>query len=174
MLLDGYWKKDLKRVGKSLSFWSKHRSQVLRNYSEHKVNSGLLFSAAIIRKIVEDEKDAERVIRDSGLFMPSLPIIKISVPVKKYPHVNEDKFFSNSCVFLKDYDLDNGMEESVPLAWVCNQIIHSYAWGIVYQKVKGVHGVLLASDRFKEEGICYLNISDWVTTIKYIIENASI
>ena len=174
MLLDGYWKKDLKRVAKSLSFWNRHQYQFLRNYSEHKVNRGFLLSAAIIRKIFEDEKDAEKNIKAAGLFMPKLPIIKMSVLVRKYPHVDEDKFFANSHVFLKDYNLECGVEESVSISWVCNQIIHSYAWAIVYQKDKGVYGVLLASDRFKEEGICLLAIHNWVDVITRVVAEAAI
>lgn len=174
MLLDGYWKKDLKKIVKSLVFWSRHRYQFLRGYSEHKVNCGFLLSAAIIRKIVEDEKDAHKKIKVAGLFMPKLPVIKMSVPIKKYPHIDEEKFFANSHVFLKDYNLEHGVEESASIWWVCNQIIHSYAWAIVYQKDEGVYGVLLASDQYKEEGICLLAIRDWVDVIRFVIEEAAI
>ena len=174
MLLDGYWKKDLRRICRSLSFWSKNRSSFLRKFAEHRVNRGLLYSAVIIRKIMEDEKDAEKIIEKTKLPMPSLPVKDIEVPVIQYNHIDDEKIFLVSSVILEDYDLKHYVKKEVELWWICNQIIHSYAWAVVHKDFKSIGGVLLASDKFREEGICYLTVCDWIAAVRSVIEKAHI
>lgn len=174
MLLDGYWKLDLLRIRLSLCFWKGGIGGILADYAEHKINQGLLYSAAIIRKIVEDENDAGKITESVKMKMPPLPLLKTTVPVKYYQHVDPEKFFVNSKVFLADYDMKQEKEENMPLAYACNQIIHSYVWGIVYQKNRRIHGVLLASDHFMKEGIYLLAVKDWIDAIKTVIDNSNI
>lgn len=175
MLLDGYWKNDLRRIKRSLRFWSKNRISIFSDYAEHKVNQGLLYSAVIIRKIVEDERDVKKVVEKSKLpFSPPFPVIKISVPIQKYTHVDENKFFMNSKVFLQDYNLENAENIELPLADVCNQIIHSYSWSVVYWNSKFIYEVLMASDLFKEKGIYALTIQNWIEVIQKTIDLAAI
>ena len=174
MLLDGYWKSDLFCIRTRLSLWSRCSAVALSGFAEHKINQGLLYSAAIIRKITEDEKDAESTVKKHQWPMPTLPILKITVPIVRYQHIDEDKFFANSRVFLDDYDMKNGQAASLPLMQICNQIIHSYAWAVVHQGKHGIYGVLVASDREKETDIILLAVSDWINMIQKVIEEANI
>ena len=151
-------------------FW---RRMGFSAFSEHQISRGLLYSAAIIRKIAEDEKDAEHSIEKTQLPMPPLPIIKTSIPVKRYRHIDPDKFFVNSKVFLDHYDLQHAETDQLSLFHVCNQIIHSYAWAVVHQG-RRIHGVLFASDREKEKGVFYLTIADWLNVIREVIEKSTI
>ena len=172
--MDGYWKKELNRIQNQLAFWRYCRFSVFQNYAEHRINQGLLYSAVIIRKIIEDEKDAEKTLRKHQMPIPELPVLKISVPATRYQHTDEGKFFANSRVFLGDYDLQDGQAVSMLLAEVCNQIIHSYAWAIIRRGKSRIHGVLVASDREKEKDIIMLAISDWIRAIQEVIENSTI
>lgn len=142
-------------------------------FSEHQINRGLLYSAAIIRKIAEAEKDAEHILKKTQLPMPPLPIIKTSVPVKRYRHTDPDKFFVNSKVILSNYDMQHAETDQLSLFQVCNQIIHSYAWAVVHQG-RRIHGVLFASDREKEKDAFYLTLEDWISTIQTVIDKNSI
>lgn len=174
MLLDGYWKNELSGIKRHLSIWCRCSFFCLQNNAEHSINQGLLYSSVIIRKIIEDEKDAEKTLGKHQMPTPELSVLKISVPVTRYQHIDEDKFFANSRVFLGDYDLQNGQTDSMLLAEVCNQIIHSYAWAIVRRGKSRIHGVLVASDREKEKDIIMLAISDWIRAIQEVIENSTI
>ena len=173
MILDGYWKKELKQIRRSLLIWSKIGRALTGELSEHKINKDYLYSAAIIRKIFEDEKDAEAELKEIGAQLPALEIIKIQVPVKRYMHVADDKFFANSRVFLEDYDTKNAIDDTISLYTACAQIIHSYAWGVIYSG-KRIYGVLLASDREKEKDILLLSVKDWVTVIEEVVEKTTI
>lgn len=170
MILDGYWKRDLYQIRAGLVFWARMGCCAL---SEHRINRGLLYSAAIIRKIAENEIEAEHTAENNQMTMPPLPIIKSSVPVKRYRHTNPDKFFVNSKVFLDDYDLKHAETDQLSLFQTCNQIIHSYAWAGVHQG-RRIHGVLFASDREKEKDAFYLTLEDWISTIQTVIDNSAI
>lgn len=151
-------------------FWSKVGFSAL---SEHRINRGLLYSAAIIRKIAEDEKEAEHAAENNQMTMPPLPIIKSSIPVKRYRHTDPDKFFVNSRVLLEDYDMQHAEVDQLSLFQICNQIIHSYTWAVVHQG-QIIHGVLFASDREKEKDVFYLTLEDWINTIQTVIDNSVI
>ncbi len=181
MLLDGYWKKELKHISRQLSFWTKHRLLYNDRYIEHKVNRAFLFSAAIIRKVIEDEKDAEKTIEkhnqaveEESWPIPGLPVIKINVPVIKYNYISEDKFFVNSKVFINDYDTNNASREHISLAHVCNQIIHSYAWEIIYKDKKNMYAVMMASDKFIEKEVYFITIKDWIEVINNVVRECCI
>ncbi len=62
MILDGYWKRELIHNKRSLKFWLKVGS-VFDKHAEHQVNKAILYSAVIIRKMFEDEKRAETVLK---------------------------------------------------------------------------------------------------------------
>lgn len=173
MILDGYWKLDLLRFKHKLRFWSWIGS-THEGFAEHKVNQCLLYSAAVIRKIVEDERDADNSIRKAKMTLPPLPLLKTTVPIKRYRHTGEDKMFANSKVFLNDYDLCNEQSDSLPLAQICNQIIHSYSWAIIHEGKRRIYGVLLASDKEKEKDIFLLSIADWAAAIQEVLNTSNI
>lgn len=181
MLLDGYWKKELRHISRQLSFWTKHRLFYNDRYIEHKVNRAFLFSAAIIRKVIEDEKDAEKTIEkhnqaveEESWPIPELPVIKIDVPVIKYNHIADDKFFVNSRVFIEDYDTSNPSRENTSLVRICNQIIHSYAWTVIYKDIKKMYAVMMASDIFLEREVYFITIKDWTEAINNVVRKCCI
>lgn len=104
MLLDGYWKKDLKSIIRQLKRWSGKLCILSQDFAEHKVNQGLLYSAVIIRKIVEDERDAKACFDEQQTTEQCLKTLFYDVPATKYIHTGDDKFFMNSKVFLDDYN----------------------------------------------------------------------
>lgn len=186
MLLDGYWKKDLKSIIKQLERWSGKRCVLFADYAEHKVNQGLLYSAVIIRKIVEDEKDGEEVYKnwlkhldsEEILEKPSKPkfaTMSRIVSVARYAHIDGEKFFMNSKLFLSDYDTKHADHIELPLSQMCNQLIHSYVWGVVHNSEHNqIFGILVASDNFMKKEMYLLKIEDWIDTIRYVIDNSTI
>jgi hypothetical protein len=181
MILDGYWKKELKHFSRQLAFCTKQRLFYDDRYIEHKVNRAFLFTAAIIRKVIEDEKDAEKTIEkhnqsvdENTWLTPEFAVIKIDVPVIIFKHIADDKFFVNSRVFIEDYDTYNPSRENISLVRICNQIIHSYAWEVIYQDKKNVYGVMMASDFFLEKEVYFITIKDWIEAINNVVRKCCI
>jgi hypothetical protein len=192
MILDGYWKKELKRNLRNLKLWinlSKAYS-VYSKYSEHQVNKSILYSAIIIRKMFEDEKHAEPILKemkalelekhtefvpkiahcDSGL----LKIIKYKVSVTIYPFSGDEDFIIER-VIPDNYDYKNKAQEKIELNKLCNQIIHSFVWSVAYeQKSKKIHGVLFASDKEKAKVMYLLEPKEWIKAIRFCIKNGNI
>lgn len=173
MLLDGYWKRDLIKIKRQLKYRSRRGGSIMCKYAEHRINRCLLFSAAIIRKIIEDEADAETIMKHDNMPLPPFRILHSTVPLTTYKHIDEEKFFVNSRMILSDYDTKNAGQIELPLTQVCNQLIHSYVWGVVHSGNK-VYGVMTASDRFKEKEAYLLKIEDWITALEFVIENCHI
>ena len=175
MILDGYWKKELLQICRELHFWSKTGSVFYDSLAKHKINRCLLYSAIIIRKIADDEKDAENTVGQQQAYTPPFPVLKISVPVKRFAHTDKEKLFFNSRFIPEDYDLKNARDDTLSLFQVCNQIIHSYVWDFAYdQGTNNLHSVIVASDREKNDDIFLLAISDWIKVIQKVIEQSNI
>lgn len=170
MLLDGYWKKDLNKIIRKLTFWGSHKFFVLHDLAEHKINQGFLYSAVIIRKIIDDEKEANDYFKNK--WDRKSAILDHRVSVRFYYHVNPKKDFMNSKLFLSDYDTKNSQEQMLPIKKICNQFIHSYVWGIVHDTdMKKIFGAIFASDNDKEKGAYLIKIEDWINTIQFIIDH---
>ena len=82
-------------------FWSNLPIEGIR-YIEHKISQGMLYSAAIIRKTYEEEYDTEKECKEKDIRIPDLHLLEMRVPVTEYEHIDNDKFFMNSRVFLSD------------------------------------------------------------------------
>lgn len=175
MLQDGYWRKDLYEIKKQLEKCCKYKNIYLTNKDkvEHTINRGLLFSAAIIRKIIDDEKEAEEIEKELKWEPAPYKILHYTVPVKEYYHIDDDKFFVNSSIVLSEYDTKNGKAIDVSLKELCNQFIHSYVWGIVHNN-KQIYGAIFASDKQKDKSAYLLKIEDWIETVKFVAENCHI
>ena len=74
MILDGYWKSELHRYTLQLRFWSS-LCRWTGSFAEHQVNKYLLYSAAIIRKLIEDEVDAKNEFQNSEYGIPELALL---------------------------------------------------------------------------------------------------
>lgn len=132
----------------------------------------MLYSAAIIRKTYEEEYDTEKECKEKDIRIPDLHLLEMRVTVTEYEHIDNDKFFMNSRVFLSDYDLKNGTINQLSLKQVCNQIIHSYVWSVVHLEKGKIYGVLFASDMYKEKAVYLIEIKEWINIIQEVIEKS--
>ena len=176
MILDGYWKRDLIKFRRQLRYWSRRGGYIMHDYSEHRINRAFLFSAAIIRKIVEDEADAQAIMKKDDLPIAPFRILHYAVPMRIYKHVDEEKFFLVSKLILSDYDVEHSETVDMPLKEACNQIIHSYVWSAIHSGKNGdkIYGAMFASDRAKEKCAYLLKIDDWINTLDFVAENCNI
>ncbi len=174
MLLDGYWKKELKHNIKILKFGIK-LSGKFTQYAEHQINKSILYSAIIIRKMFEDEKGAETYIsKKKSIPMPPLKLLKYKVKVTAYPFSGNKDFIINR-VIPNNYNHENAIEEQIELNKLCNQIIHSYLWSVVYERETfKICEVLFASDKAKSDVLYSLNLKEFIKAVEFCVENGTI
>lgn len=173
MILDGYWKKELKHNIHILKLWMK-LSKAFHDYAKHQINKSVLYSAVIIRKMFEDEKDAELELKKTTLPMPPLKLLKYKVKVRVYPFFGDERFIVER-VIPENYDYKNAAIKDIELNKLCNQIIHSFVWSLAYdQDLKKIKSVLFASDKAKEDVLYLLELKEFIKAIDFCIENGNI
>lgn len=173
MILDGYWKNELKKLIKELRFWQKF-SNWHADFFEHKINRVLLLSAVVVRKIVEDEENAQKEIKKLDMPMPLFKILKATINVLKYPFVGEKDFVAHK-ICVEDYDSPDYKKEDVSLKNCCNWMIHSYVWNLMYDKVPGkVVGFAVASDFDKVKCLYLVRLDDWIKSLEFCFDHSNI
>lgn len=94
--------------------------------------------------------------------------------MKKYKYTAEDRVWVNSKVVLEDYNMKSGIEEEVPVSFICNQIIHSYSWAVIHNGKNNIHGILVASEKEKDKDVILLSIKEWLNVINEVVEKSTI
>lgn len=173
MILDGYWKSELRKNVFALHFWCVF-SIFHAPFIEHQISKYILYSAVIIRKMFEDEKGAENEIRKANMPMPAFKLLKYKVKVTMYPF-SGDKDFIIERVIPDNYYCKNVVEKEIELNTLCNQIIHSFVWTVAYEyKSRNIYGVAFASDKTKEDVLYLLELHKFIKAMQYCIENGNI
>ncbi len=173
MILDGCWKKELKYNARLLAFWIKVSDKV-GIYAEHNVNKYILYSAIIIRKMLEDEKGAETALKNSNMHMPPLELLKYKVKVTTYPFSGDKNFIIERAI-PENYNQEEVVNEEIPLNTLCNQIIHSFIWSVVHEQTSlKICEVVFASDKEKANVLYALNPEDFIKAINFCVEKGTI
>lgn len=142
-------------------------------FAEHQVNKCLLYSAAIIKKLIEDEADAKKEFQNLGYGMLELALLHYELPVMEYPFEGDEDFILHKVV--PDNYKAGSKSITVEAKIICNSIIHSYIWNLAYSDAKrGTIGFLTASDREKDKKLYYVTIRDWIGYINYCKEKCSV
>ena len=165
MFLDSCWQKELHRHKVKLQFLMHTDGKLLRSIFEHSISREVLYSATIIRKLIENEKEVKAISRKNQWHEPPLQILHYRVPVLKYPFIGDEELvYYNMAV--EDYDYEKAEEINLDLVTLCNKIIHSYIWTIIYSHGK-VYGIAVASDKEKEKEIYVLQLRDWIEVLSF-------
>ena len=174
MILDGYWKLELKKSIDMLRFWRKVDGWLHTDFADHQINRQILYSAVIVRKIIEDEKWAKNDLKDSPLPMPPFAIRHSEIKVIEYPYVG-DKVFVGFRPWADNYDVDGRKIDILLLERVCNSIIHSYIWELVrYEKKKDIAAFVVASDKYKAKCMYLIMLDDWVDKLQFCLDNCHV
>ena len=174
MILDGYWKLELDKSIKALRFWRKAAGRVWGKHLEHQVNREILYSAVIVRKIIEDEKWAEKEISATSLPMPPFAILHSEIAAIEYPFAEDREWVVHHAV-IADYDTNNRRQITMALEHACNSIIHAYVWDLVrWSEKKDIAGFLVSSDRFKLRCLYFFYLDDWLEKLQFCLDNAHV
>ena len=174
MILDGYWKLELKKSIDALRFWRKVAGVIHTDFTDHQVNRQILYSAVIVRKIIEDEKWAKKDLKDSTLPMPPFSILHSEIKVIEYPYVG-DKDFIGFRPWADNYDVDGRTASVLPLEYAFNSIIHSYVWSLVrYEKKKDIAAFVMASDKYKAQCMYLIMLDDWLDKLQLCLDSCHV
>ncbi len=162
MFPEGRWDLDIKKLIRSMK-----RSQKLwkyfYDYAEHCLDRDILFSAIIVRKLVEDESIAEKEIAAIQKKYPNFPkapleSLGITIPVLHFEFVGEEPIVQRVCAD----DYKNAQPEERKIKDICNWIIHSYVWRVTADG----KGFIVASDYDKSKLAYYVSLDDYITALE--------
>ena len=165
MILDRRWKNDLKVIKIKLEIISKLK--IKSSLIEHLVKKYYLYSAAIIRKTYEYQKENEPTKKiDNFLYL-----IDYKVKVLSYDYIGDGDYV---CYNLdkSDYDFSNSISCDIAVNCVCNQIIHSVVFSVIYDFDKNtICGISVSSSNFKYKKMYLIKIEEYINLIDHAIEN---
>ncbi|MBR6528353.1 MAG: hypothetical protein IKT45_10500 [Lachnospiraceae bacterium] len=170
MIFDGRWKWELKKLSVAITFWSK--LSFCGDMVEHQLNRAVLYSATILRKIVEDEIEAECIAEKVKLPLPEQKTVHARLEAIKYPYTGEEGWAVRSKLCASVYG--SGEAVRVKVKDVCNWLLHSYVWAVAHEENgKRFAGFLVASDYDKEKFVHYIPFDEWEKVLVSVIQNAA-
>lgn len=173
MLSDGYWKLELKKIIHALRFWRKIAGALHMKFFEHQVNRQILYSAMVVRKIIEKERWEKGDRKNCNVPEPEFSVLDEKFKTIKYPYVG-GKEFIGFALFAENYNMAGKETELLLLEHVCNSIIHSYVWGLVWRDRREIAAFGVASDRYKEECLYLVMLDDWLGMLEVLFEYGNV
>ena len=169
MIIDGKWKRELKQLSYAILIW--RRMTIFDNLAEHRLNRAILYSATILRKIIEDEAETEAIAKKEGIALPKQKTVHASLEAIKYPYTGEEGWTIRSKLCASDYG--KGQNVFINSKDVCNWLLHSYVWGVAQnENGKGFAGFLVASDFDKEKFVHFVSFEEWNALLKVVMKNS--
>lgn len=170
MIFDGHWKWDVQKLSWELSVW--RQLSFTSEHAQHRLNRAILYSATILRKIIEDETKVEKFFRKNGKTIPHKRLIQTKLPAIRYPYTAEDGWTVRGKLCLEDYGSGTKVELSVKD--VCNWLLHSYVWSLAWDSDKKSYaGFFVASDFDREKYVHAIHFTDWQTVLKLCIDESA-
>lgn len=169
MIFDGRWKSELKQLSYAISIWRK--MTVFGGLAEHRLNRAVLYSATILRKIIENEAEAEAIAKKEGIALPKQTTVHSALEAIKYPYTGEEGWTIRSKLCASDYG--KGQTVCIKVKDVCNWLLHSYLWGVARNEDrKNFAGFLVASDFDKEKFVHFISFEEWNALLKVVMKNS--
>lgn len=66
------------------------------------------------------------------------------------------------------YQLDSPQTVSRRLRWVCNQIVHSYVFSLVFSDSGGLDGLTFTSDHERHKQLSFLGIAEFIQLLEHV------
>ncbi len=151
-----YWKRELFKIAVDLRDRRKRRRWPQASLARIEVNVMLGFY--MIRKLLEARK-----VSDS--------IAKRRLPLPVYCATGTRITYRNAHRIEDLYDLSGAHGETRTVAFICDQIIHSYIFVSCFADPPGWDGVLFASDRQKSRGVFYLRSRQILSLFRSVARN---
>jgi hypothetical protein len=151
-----YWKRELLRVAARL-----RRRLTQRRWADASLSAvemDLMVGFYAIRKLAEAKKISDE-------------IVKLSVALRAYPAFGKPVHRGNAHKIDELYDLNAPRRLHRRLAFVWNQVIHSYIFTPLLAENRGLDGVLFCSDRERHTFLYELGVADIITLFEKVGSN---
>ena len=173
MINDGYWKLELEKELKVFKKNKKHFYEDTFSYM-HRINRSLLYSAVIIRRMFEDDKEAEPYFKTYNHDIDMLALLNYKVKVNTYTNIVDRPIISHK-IIPEFYDFNELQISELKLNEICNQIIHSFSWSPVLSSDRTkIVGIILSSDRYKDTNLYQLSIEEWIKAIEFCLKKSTV
>lgn len=125
-----------------------------------------------MRKMFEDEKEVDTIYnRGEITHRPALKILDCKALVKEYPFTGDKSFIIDRPV-PENYEGGEIKIVELKLNELCNQILHSFIWAVVYSSdLSEACGLMFASNNYKDKKLYVLDLDEWIKVLEYCIEN---
>lgn len=87
-----------------------------------------------------------------------------AVPLEPFDRAGPDLF--------DRYDMRNGVNTTISLEYLCNQVIHSWIWVTCVTTSRRLDGFVIASDRDRKTCARYVNVDTLVTILRSAAESS--
>lgn len=127
MIFDNRWKWELKKISWTISL--SRKLSVYSEYAKFRLNRAILYSATILRKIIEDEIKVREYFKEKNYTFSDSDIVNIMILSVKYPYVDEKGWTIRGKILPSSYG--KGEVVSLKVKDVCNWVLYSYVffWG---------------------------------------------
>jgi len=150
------WKRELREKKKEIL-----RYNTKENFDHHfdsiyfKVERALLYSATIIRILIESQKLSDDIDQYKINVSKNEPIKHID---RLHRWLDED-----------EYNWDNTAHEKVYGKNVCNWLIHSYVFRFQFDDNGVVSGFFVSSDYDRNKALYTISLADWINFVDSVI-----
>jgi hypothetical protein len=151
-----YWKRELFKIAVDLRRRRKQRRWP--DASLARVELNVMLGFYMIRKLLEARK-----VSDS--------IAKRRLRLQLYPATGKRVTYRNTHRIEDLYDFSRSHSETRTVAFICDQVIHSYIFVHCLGEPVGWDGVIFASDRQKSRGVFYLRGRQLVAMFESVARN---
>jgi hypothetical protein len=148
-----YWKEELLRKADALDRYKQQRRWPDR--ASARAERLLMTGFFEIRKLLDSHKLSEEVTNATVLL---LQYKASGLPVHLLNHHNIQRL----------YDLESGRLATKGLRFICNQIVHSYVFGLVMLSSKELWGIVFSSDRDRTQSLYQLELSSIIGTFRQV------
>ena len=159
MIYDSWlWKNELQNQKNKIS--RNNKKNKLTNLSDSnlfKIERALLFSATVARVLIESQKLSDDVDRYKIL-------ISVNKPIKNIDRLHR-------WLDENEYNWDNTTQNEVYGKDICNWIIHSYVFSLLFDVDDIVIGFLVSSDYDRNKAIYTISLDEWLKFIDLIISD---
>jgi hypothetical protein len=150
------WKSEIRRIADRLE---KRPRQ--RRWTEHTyfmIERDIMIAAFATRKLIDARKLSDEITRRE------LVVIEHPRSGRVLDLLNHQRFWAH-------YDLFAGTETRLSLREFCNQIIHSYNWGVVRNREIGIAGLFVSSDRKRSKVVYFADMEMIAKLLRQIADD---
>jgi hypothetical protein len=151
-----YWKEELLKSARILK--KKRHQKVWQESSMARIEKTVMIGFYVVRKLMEARKLSDAVIHQK-------------IPVKSHPHRGKPVTLTNWDHIDRHYDFNSSHQTQRTLAWLSNQMIHSYVFIVSVDDEGGMDGIFFSSDKERNKAVHYLSVDRIVEIFETIGRN---